>query len=113
MVRPNVPAPLTGNSETRYHVTYEGREIGVWRDPEHSAARFLLDNGLAERGDTIRTFRGEALCMTGSVGWFADRRTEETDKYFRAGKWTPFPVRALLAGRPSEGEEHVADLPVA
>ena len=111
MVRPNVPASPTGNSETRYRVTHEGRELGVWRDPEHSAARFLLDNGLAERGDTIRTFRGQALCMTGSVGRLAGRRSEETDKYFRTVKWTPFPERALLAGRPSDDDPGSAVAP--
>jgi hypothetical protein len=102
MVRPHVPAPPTGNSETRYRVTLGGRGLGVWRDPEHSAARFLIDNGLAERDDMLRTFRGDVLCMTGSVGWFADRRTLETDEEGpRAVKWRPFPGRQVLAGRPS------------
>jgi hypothetical protein len=105
MVRPNVPGPPTGNSETRYRATYDERELGVGRDPEHSAARFLIDNGLAERGDMLRTFRGDVLCMTGSVGWFADRMTMETDSEGpRTVKWRPFPARQVLAGRPpSEG----------
>ena len=110
MVRPNVPAPPTGNSETRCRVIYVGRELGVWRDPEHSAARFLLDNGLAERGDMLRTFRGEKLCMTGGVGWFADRRTLEDDTRGPVTvKWRPFPeglraVGHVLAGQASNGE---------
>jgi hypothetical protein len=101
MVRPNAPASPTGNSETRYRVFYGERELGLWRDPEHSAARFLIDNGLAGRADVIRTFRGEKLCMTGSVGWFADRRTEETDEGGpRTVKWRPFAGRGVWAGRP-------------
>ena len=75
-------------------------KLGVWRDPEHSAARFLVDNGLAGRGDMIRTFRGDVMCMTGSVGWFADRMTKENDRVGPVTvKWMPFPVRQVLAGR--------------
>jgi hypothetical protein len=58
---PTSPRRPTGNSETRYRVRYSDRELGVWRDPEHSAARFLVDNGLAGRGDTVRFFRGPVL----------------------------------------------------
>ena len=107
LVRPNAPAPPTGNSETRYRVLYGERELGVWRDPEHSAARFLIDNGLADRSDMVRTFRDEKLCMTGNVGWFADRRTLETDRDGpRTVSWTPYPgwpraAAGILAGRPS------------
>ena len=61
----------------RYCVTFEGCEIGVWKDPECSAARYLVDNGLASREDTLRTFRGETPCLRGSVGWYADRRVVE------------------------------------
>jgi hypothetical protein len=105
MARPNVPAPPTGNSETRYRVLHEGRELGVWRDPEHSVARFLIDNGLAERGDTLRTFRGNRLCTTGSVGWFADHIALENDARGPVTvKWKPFPPRQVLAGRPPAEE---------
>jgi hypothetical protein len=105
MVRPNVPAPPTGNSETRYRVIYGKRVLGVWRDPEHSAARFLIDHGFAARGDTLRTFRGDALCMTGSIGWFADHRTLEDDTRGPVTvKWKPFPGRQVLAGQGSDDE---------
>jgi hypothetical protein len=90
-------------SETRYRVIHGGREIGVWRDPEHSAVRFLIDNGLAERGDMLRTFRGDALCMTGDVGWFAGRVTSEPDHDGpRTVKWKPFPALRRPPGRPSD-----------
>jgi hypothetical protein len=105
--RANVPAPPTGTSETRSRVFHGERELGVWRDPEHSAARFLIDHGLAERGDVLRVFRGDVLCMSGSVAWFADRRTLENDREGpRTVRWTPYPgqlhaAEGVLAGRPS------------
>lgn len=77
-VRPK-PARPTGNSETRYRVLYKGREIGVWRVPSCSAARWLLDHGEAIREDTLRIYRGEQPSMTGGVGWFADRTVTESD----------------------------------
>jgi hypothetical protein len=108
MVRPNVPGPPTGNSETRYRATYDERELGVWRDPEHSAARFLIDNGLAERGDMLRTFRGDVLCMTGSVGWFADRMTLETEKDRARSNGGRFPPdRSWQDGRRARTRRHI------
>jgi hypothetical protein len=64
---------------TRYRVTYAGRELGVWKSPETSAARALLEAGHAQRSDTLRTYRGEMLCLTGNVGWLADRTVSERD----------------------------------
>jgi hypothetical protein len=62
MVRPNIPGPPTGNSETRYRVIYDGRELGVWRDPEHWAARFLIDNRLAQEVTCCGRFAA-TLCV--------------------------------------------------
>jgi hypothetical protein len=44
------------NTETRYRVLFAGNEIGVWRDPECSAAWWLVDNRLASRDDVLRTY---------------------------------------------------------
>ena len=106
MVRPHVSASPTGNSETRYRVRLGERDLGVWRDPEHSAARFLLDNGLASRGDTIRTVRkGGEVGLVANVGWLADHVTMEDDRRgLHLTKWRPFPAIPVLAGRPFEDE---------
>jgi hypothetical protein len=105
-VRPLPSAPNT-NTETRYRATFEGQAIGVWRDPECSAARWLVDNGLASREDVLRTYRGDKPCMSGSVGWFADRRVKEDgrDGTPRFLKWTPNPFAAL----PRTGQKPLSD----
>jgi hypothetical protein len=54
------PSPCSNpgsNTETRYHVMFEGAEIGRWRDPECSAARWLVDNRRAARDDVLQTYR--------------------------------------------------------
>ena len=70
------PSPPTSNTEQRYDVFYEGNKIGVWRVPSCDAARWLLEHGAA-RSDRLRTYRGDMPCMSGSVGWFADRTVNE------------------------------------
>ena len=97
------PSGPRTNTETRYRVLFEGREIGLWRDPECSAARFLVDNGLAARADILRTYRGDRPCMRDRVGWFADRRVDEGDGRGKDGtprfaKWRPNPFAALRGG---------------
>lgn len=91
-------APRTGNNEQQYRVFFEDEEIGTWRVPECSAARWLLEHGKAERADTLRTFHN-GPAMRGSVGWFADHTVSETDKHgLRIVKWVPMPEGAK--GRP-------------
>ena len=85
---------MTRAPPNRYRISFGGKEIGVWRDPESSAARYLLDNGLASRGDTLQTYRGDDPCFRGQVGWLADRRVTEDDSHGgtpRFVKWTPSP----------------------
>src|SRR6516162_759112 len=82
-----------GNTETRYRAIHNGETLGVWRDPECSAARRLVELGLADRADTLETYRGDQRCMTGRIGWFADRRAVEgggagTPRFV---KWRPPP----------------------
>lgn len=76
VVRPTAGRP-TGNSETRYRVIHESVELGVWRVPECSAARWLIEHNHAERGDRLEIYRRETLCMSGAIGWFADRTVRE------------------------------------
>jgi hypothetical protein len=64
---------------SRYRVFHAGHELGVWKQPETAAARALLEAGHAQRSDTLRTYRGEMLCLTGNVGWLADRTISERD----------------------------------
>jgi hypothetical protein len=78
-------------SSTKWTVTYGGRELGQWRDPEHCAARAMLDAGLAQRGDWLKTFHGSAPAMRGNVGSLADRAVSEPDRgRIRIVKWRPF-----------------------
>lgn len=71
----------------RYRVLLEGREIGIWKDPECSAARHLLEHGLAAPDDMLATNR----VLRGSVGWFAQHRVDESGTP-RFARWKPFPV---------------------
>jgi hypothetical protein len=60
------------------------------RDP-CSAARKLIAEGAA-RGDGLEMLRDGQPAMVGRVGWFADRRVEETATISpRFVKWRPFP----------------------
>jgi hypothetical protein len=91
-IKPKSASPA-GNSETRYCVTYDDREIGTWRVPECSAARRLLELGHAERGDRLHVYRADKLCMTGGIGWLADRTVVEDNDTGtpRFVKWRPLP----------------------
>ena len=80
----------------KYVVLFEGGQIGFWKDPECSAARYLLDKGLASGEDVLHTWLGDRIGMSGRVGWFAERRVRETETLSPTFvKWTPFPVAAL------------------
>ena len=80
-VPPLLPCPLRGARNR----SLEG--------PECSAARWLFDNGLASREDALQTYRGAQRCMSGSVGWFADRRVKQDDRDGtpRFARWHPHP----------------------
>jgi hypothetical protein len=94
---------ITRLPPNRYRVFFEGTEIGIWKDPECSAARWLLNKGRADRGDVLRVYRGETPFMKGSVGWFADRRVSETEKTSPTFvKWTPFPDARRQPGTASD-----------
>jgi hypothetical protein len=105
------------NAETRYRVLHEGGEIGVWRGPECSPARFLVDKGLDSRDDVLRTYRGDIPCMSGSVGWFADRGVDKSDGRGKDGparfvRWRPNPFalsRRFGQKSPSDDEAGVME----
>ena len=116
-VRAGPSGPHT-NTETRYRVLFDGNEIGIWRDPECSAARYLVDHGLAARDDILRTYRGDRPCMRDRVGWFADRRVDEGDGRGKDGtprfaKWRPNPFAALRGGGLKPASDDLAGTGVA
>jgi hypothetical protein len=114
-VRPSPCSNPNSNTETRYRVLFEGAEIGVWKDPECSAARYLVDNSLAARDDVLKTYRGDTPSMSGSIGWFADRRVVEDgrDGTPRFVKWRPNPFAASRrSGQKPASDESAGSLPV-
>jgi hypothetical protein len=50
---------------------YQGKNIGHSDEPILAAARWLLDNRAAWLDETVVTYRGETLCMSGKVGEMA------------------------------------------
>jgi hypothetical protein len=92
-VKPKPCANPRSNTETRYRVLFHGKAIGVWRDPECSAARYLVDQRIVARKDILRAYHGDKLCLSGGVGWFADHIVVETPS-LRVARWRPHPFAA-------------------
>lgn len=71
-------------------------------------ARKLIAEGKAVRSDKLQMLRDGQSALTGTVGWFADRRIQETAKVGpRYVKWTPFlgiASREQAAKNPPEAE---------
>jgi hypothetical protein len=61
----------------RTPMVYNGKAIGA-SNSVYAAARWLLDNGAASPSDTVETWRGETLCMSGNVAELAKGTIEET-----------------------------------
>ncbi len=86
----------------RATMAYRGETIGTSRQPLFSAARWLIDNDLAEPGDRIETWRGSMRCMSAAVGVAAGLTVKEPDAGgIEVARWTPHP-RSL--GRSQSGE---------
>jgi hypothetical protein len=71
-------------------VYYNNELINETDDEMCDTARWLLNNGYATREDTLVSYRDDQQCLTGNIGWFADRRileTREQGPYFTM--WTP------------------------
>ena len=103
-VSTNVSFNSNGNTERRFRVSFAGDVIGVWKNPECSAARFLLDRGLADREDMLASYLGGRHALTGRVGWFADRTVDEGGK-IRFAKWKPHPGVPRREKTASDGPE--------
>jgi hypothetical protein len=56
---------------------YQGKVIGSSHSPIYAAARWLLENGLANSDDEVATYRGSTPCQSGKVGELAKRTVEE------------------------------------
>jgi hypothetical protein len=103
-----VPRPEVGQPwrSRKYRVLFEGKEIGVWKDPECSAARYLLEKKLAAKSDALRSYRGDTPRLSGGIGWLAGhtvREDELTSPTFV--KWRPFPVARSAPGTASDDLE--------
>jgi hypothetical protein len=69
-------------------------------------ARKLIVEGKADRSDRLMMLRDGKPALSGGVGWFADRRLQETAKVGpRYAKWTPFPDTAFRLGTASDDPE--------
>jgi hypothetical protein len=90
----------------RYCVSFGGKEIGVWKDPESSAARWLIEHGRAAKEDTLQFYRGDDPAFRGQVGWLADRAVREDANHSPTFvKWRPFPVTRRLPRTPKKRSE--------
>ena len=93
--------PMTGRAMmTPIH--HGGVEILRSHDPEHDAARWLLDSGTADPADVLQTWRGITPCMSGIVGHLAAWAVVETDKGgLRMRRWADIQAeRMRLAALP-------------
>jgi hypothetical protein len=64
--RIDLQAPKKGYGKTL--LRYNGKDIGASNSPIFAAARWLLDNNAAFDDDTVETYRGNTLCMSGKAG---------------------------------------------
>jgi hypothetical protein len=61
------------------------------RDLKHCAARALIDLGLAQRDDMLRTFMGTSPASRGSIAWLADTTAADPAKGSpHIESWSPF-----------------------
>lgn len=73
---------------------YNGKEIGKSKEPILTAARWLLDNGVAFPEDLIETYRNGCLSLSGIVGQLAKLTVSESENgrpSLSLRKWRPFP----------------------
>jgi hypothetical protein len=94
-------------------MVYRGEAIGSARAPIHTAARYLLDNGLAAPDDIVATYRGGILCTSGLAGELAKLTVAEHDHCnptFKLRPYKPFPSKPV---RPEMAEEGAAATDIA
>jgi hypothetical protein len=75
-----------------------GKDIGASNSPIFAAARWLLDNNAAFEDDTVETYRGNTLCMSGKAGELAKWTVQENahgNPSLQLACWRPFPTAAV------------------
>jgi hypothetical protein len=85
--RIDLRAPEKGHGKTL--MFYLGVPIGASDSPIYSAARWLLANGHASPDDTVATYRGETLYMSGKAAELATWTVEENARGLRLVKYRP------------------------
>jgi hypothetical protein len=85
--RIDLRAPERGHGKTS--MSYLGEPIGASDSPIYSAARWLLANGHASPDDTVATYRGKTLCMSGKAGELAKWTVEENARGLRLVRYRP------------------------
>jgi hypothetical protein len=94
--RIDLQAPEKGHGKTR--MSYLGEPIGTSDSPIFAAARWLLANGHAKPSDTVATFRGETLCMSGNAGELAKWTVQEGDRRgLQMVRYMPFLVPSVAS----------------
>jgi hypothetical protein len=89
MHRIDLRAPEKGYGKTI--MSHLGDPIGTSDSPIYSAARWLIGNGHASPDDTVATYRGETLCMSGKAGELAKWTVQEGDRRgLRMVRYVPF-----------------------
>jgi hypothetical protein len=89
---------------------YNGKDIGASNSPIFAAARRLLANNAAWPDDTVATYRGEALCMSGKAGELAKWTVKERDKgRLSLEPWCAFPGTAQIPSSPPSAEGRVPE----
>jgi len=85
-------------------LVHNGKAVGKSEKPIYAAARWLLENNAAFAGDTVATYRGNTLSMSGIVGDLAKLTVVEHDDPGRHGRptleivpWSAFPTHAVGA----------------
>jgi hypothetical protein len=94
--RVDLQAPKKGYRKTL--MRYNGKDIGASNSPIFAAARWLLDNNAAFEDDTVETYRGNTLCMSGKAGELAKWTVQENahgNPSLQLACWRPFPTAAL------------------
>jgi hypothetical protein len=91
----------------RTPMRYNGKDIGKSDAPIFAAARWLLANNAAWPEDTVATYRGETLCISGKAGELAKWTVCERDNgkpSLELARYRPFPIRGkaqIPASQPS------------
>jgi hypothetical protein len=95
--RIDLKTPAKGYGKTL--MSYLGEPIGASDSPIYAGARWLLANGHASPDDTVATYRGKTLCMSGKAGELAKWTVQEMDRRGTrtCGFWT-MTAHALISG---------------